>query len=204
MKTKFIRKYGLGITVIVLTVSALYFPLDAIEKFQKPAPSKIPELVYQRSEIGPDGKPWPLATGYMEGFKRLNRLGRSTIQVENYQSGHDFYVKLIHSSKRQNLSVRHAFVKRFESFKFAKVTPGNYYLLYKNLGTGESTKSDEFSVEEKRMYNGVKYTDMRISMYHVQDGNFEGQYISEKEFAMSDSKGERRTPSESNGRVSQK
>ncbi len=96
------------------------------------------------------------------------------------------------------MSVRHAFVKRFESFKFAKVTPGNYYLLYKNLGTGESTKSDVFSVEEKRMYNGVKYTDMRISMYHVKDGNFEGQYINDEEFAMVDQPAERRTPSEKN------
>ncbi|MES2525909.1 MAG: hypothetical protein V4598_02435 [Bdellovibrionota bacterium] len=193
MSTKNLGKYLLGFAVVTLTVTAMYFPH---ESFQKQTQKKTEEVVYQRPELAPNGNAWPLATGYIEGFKRLNRLGRSTIQVENYQSGHDFYVKLVHSSKR--MSVRHAFVKRFESFKFAKVTPGSYYLLYKNLGTGESTKSDVFSVEEKRMYNGVKYTDMRISMYHVKDGNFEGQYINEEEFAMVDGAPERRTPSEKN------
>ncbi len=194
MRTQILRNFGLGIAVVILTGAAMYFPFN--ESFQKPQQSKIHELVYQRPATAPNGNLWPLATGYMDGFKRLNRLGRSTIQVENYQSGHDFYVKLVHSSKRKQMSVRHAFVKRFESFKFAKVTPGDYYLLYKNLGTGESTKSDVFSVEEKRMYNGVKYTDMRISMYHVKDGNFEGHYINDEEFALVDSVSERRTPSE--------
>ncbi len=193
MRTKNLGKYVLGIGAVILTATAIYFPHEG---FQKQDTQTAQEVVYERPALAPNGKAWPLATGYMEGFKRLNRLGRSTIQVENYQSGHDFYVKLVHSSKR--MSVRHAFVKRFESFKFAKMTPGNYYLLYKNLGTGESTKSDVFSVEEKRMYNGVKYTDMRISMYHVKDGNFEGQYINDEEFALVDSVSERRTPSENN------
>lgn len=196
MKTKFNRGYAFGLGAILLTAAALYFPFNKIEK-QKQSSSKVEELVYQRPQTAPNGSPWPLATGYIDGFKRLNRLGRSTIQVENYQSGNDFYVKLVHSSKNKHLTVRHAFVKRFESFKFAKVSPGKYYLLYKDLGTGESSKSDEFSVEEKRVYGGVKYNDMRITMYHVQGGNFEGKVISDAEFAESDAAQERRTPSDS-------
>ena len=186
-------KYVLGLAAVILTVTAIYFPHEG---YKKETQKEIQEVVYERPALAPNGNPWPLATGYIDGFKRLNRLGRSLIQVENYQSGHDFYVKLVHSTKNKKISVRHAFVKRFESFKFTKMSPGKYYLMYKNLGTGESTKSDEFSVEEKRMYNGVKYTEMRISMYHVKDGNFNGQVINEEEFALSDSVAERRTPSE--------
>ncbi len=193
MRTKFKLKYFVGTVMVLMTAAVIYFPH---ESFQEKTQQKVEEVVYQRPVLAPNGNPWPLATGYIDGFKRLNRLGRSLIHVENYQSGHDFYVKLVHSSKTKKLTVRHAFVKRFESFKFTKMSAGKYYLLYKNLGTGESTKSDEFSVDEKRMYNGVKYTEMRISMYHVKDGNFNGQYINEEEFALSDSVSERRTPSE--------
>lgn len=196
MKSKFNREYSIGLGAILLIGSALYFPFERIEK-QDHHSSKVKELVYQRPETAPNGSKWPLATGYIDGYKRLNRLGRSTIQVENYQSGNDFYVKLVHSGKNKQLTVRHAFVKRFESFKFAKVSPGKYYLLYKDLGTGESSKSDEFSVEEKRVYGGVKYNDMRITMYHVQGGNFEGKVISDAEFSETDAAQERRTPSDS-------
>lgn len=182
--------------MVILIGVAIKYPHEMMNG-QKQSPSKIPELVYQRPALAPNGQAWPKATGYINGYKRLNRLGRSTIQVENYQSGNDFYVKLVHATKKKQLTVRHAFVKRFESFKFAKVTPGKYYLLYKDLGTGESSKSDVFSVEEKRVYGGVKYNDMRITMYHVQGGNFEGQTISEAEFSETDAVNERRTPSDS-------
>lgn len=190
------KSYILVLMMAVLTGLAIKYPHEASNS-RGSTQSKIPELVYQRPELAPNGTAWPVKTGYVDGYKRLNRLGRSTIQVENYQSGNDFYVKLVHSTKTKKLTVRHAFVKRFESFKFAKVTPGKYFLLYKDLGTGESSKSDEFSVEEKRIYNGVKYNDMRITMYHVQNGNFEGQTISDVEFQETDAENERRTPSDS-------
>lgn len=196
MRSMSMTEKALILTTVLLTGVSLYH-FGAREEKITANSDTINTQAYQRPATAPNGNAWPLATGYIEGFKRLNRLGRSTLQVENYQSGHDFYVKLVHSTKNKHLSVRHAFVKRFESFKFAKVTPGKYYLLYKNLGTGESTKSDVFSVEEKRMHNGVKYSDMRISMYHVQDGNFEGHFISDAEFASTDSAPERRKPSDS-------
>lgn len=194
MKMRFLSWPVLVAAIVVLTGLALKYPYEGTKQSQT---SKVQELVYQRPASAPNGYIWPDKTGYIGGYKRLNRLGRSTIQVENYQSGNDFYVKLVHSTKKKQLTVRHAFVKRFESFKFAKVSPGKYYLLYKDLGTGESSKSDEFSVEEKRIYGGVKYNDMRITMYHVQGGNFEGQVISDAEFSETDAAQERRTPSDS-------
>lgn len=197
MMKKFWRQYGWGMVMVLLTVIALNHPLEVIEGFQKPNPEKTEEVVFQRPLLAPNGSPWPNGTGYIEGYKRLNRLGRSTIQVENYQSGHDFYVKLVHASGKKHSSVRHAFVKRFESFKFAKVTPGKYYLMYRNLGTGEATKSEPFEIEEKRVYGGVKYNDMRITMYHVQNGNAQGETISDSDFMLTDSVSERRMPSDS-------
>ena len=189
-------KYILGIAMVLLTIFALVNPFDVMENFQKKNSPPVEEVVFQRPTLAPNGFPWPLATGYIDGYKRLNRIGRSTIQVENYQSGHDFYVKLVHSAQKKHSSVRHAFVKRFESFKFAKVTPGTYYLMYRNLGTGESTKSEEFKIEERRVYGGVKYNDMRITMYHVNNGNASGETISDAEFAMADIVNKKRMPSE--------
>ena len=137
---------------------------------------------YQKPSIAPNGYSWPDRSAYLDGYKRLNKKGRSTVQVENFQNDNEFYVKLIDSTDSKAVAVRHALIKGGDEFVFEDVSPGKYKLMYMDLDTGSLTKSDEFEIKEIREEGGIKVSMMKITLYKVRNGNFRSEGIDLDEF----------------------
>lgn len=144
------------------------------------------ERQYKRPDMAPNGRMWPVASGYIDGYKRLNFKGKSTIQVENLQNDNDFYVKLVDGSKKNPVTVRHVLIKGGDKFTFQGVTAGKYQLMYFDIDAGSITKSEDFEVQEIKTQTHIRASRMKITLYKVRNGNFRSEGIELDEFMGAD------------------
>lgn len=147
-----------------------------------PPISDLKRQTYVRPATAPNGNPWPMVAGYLPGFPRLNTDGNSTITVDNGQNDSDVFVKLVSLSSANAYPVRQFFIPAGRSFRLESLRQGTYDIRYQDLSSGSLSRSEELSVTETRTYQGIRYTDLRLTLYKVRNGNMQMYTLSADEF----------------------
>ena len=102
--------------------------------------------------------------------------------VDNGQNDSDVFVKLVSLDGDAAYPVRQFFIPAHSRFTMNKVTAGNYDIRYRDLGNGGLSRSEEFDVEETRTADGVQFSELTMTLYKVQDGNFQTYDLADSEF----------------------
>lgn len=137
---------------------------------------------YVRPLTAPNGSSWPLVAAYVPGYPVLNQTGLSTVSIDNRQNDSDVFVKLVALDSSEQSTVRTLYIPAYDTFTLNSVTPGRYDVRYRDLKSGGLFRSEPFSIEETKTYNGTQYTDLRITLYKVRDGNMRTFKINESDF----------------------
>lgn len=137
---------------------------------------------YFRPITAPNGSPWPTRAGYVKGYPIGNANGRSEVTVDNTQNDADVFVKLVSLEGETAYPVRQFYIRAGAEFTMNKVSPGQYDLRYLDLESGGMTRSESFEVKERRTETGIEYSSLTMTLYKVQDGNFQTYPLSADEF----------------------
>jgi len=137
---------------------------------------------YSRPANAPNGSAWPVRAAYVKGYPIDNDSGYSEVTVDNAQNDADVFVKLVSLDAATAFPVRQFYIPAGASFTMNKVTAGRYDLRYRDLDTGGLSRSEAFDVEETRTDDGVQYSSLTMTLYKVQDGNFQTYDLAADEF----------------------
>lgn len=137
---------------------------------------------YVRPLTAPNGNPWPTKPAYISGYPVDNDNGYSKVTVDNGQNDSDVFVKLVSLDGDAAYPVRQFFIPAHSRFTMNKVTAGNYDIRYRDLGNGGLSRSEAFDVEETRTTDGVQFSELTMTLYKVQDGNFQTYDLADSEF----------------------
>jgi len=166
--------------VLISTHEKPKAPPQVTKPYQaNPAPVR-PE--YVRPSTAPNGQPWPVNAGYVGGYQRLHADGLSTVKIDNTRNNSDVFVKLVSIDGEQAYPVRQFYIPAFGSFALNKITPGSYDIRYRDLDNGGLFRSDAFILKEIKTYNGVRYSNITLTLYKVLNGNMRTYNLSEEEF----------------------
>ena len=147
------------------------------------AQPKEPEKpAYVRPITAPNGELWPTKAAYVPGYKRLNADGLSKVTVDNSQNNTDVFVKLVSLDGQKARPVRQFFIPGNSSFTVNKVRAGNYDIHCRFLDSGRLSRSESFTLEETPVDTGIKFSNMRMTLYKVKDGNMQSFDLAEDEF----------------------
>lgn len=148
-------------------------------KQSAPAPARA---AYVRPYAAPNGQPWPSVAGYVPGYPIYNASGLSTVTVDNGRNDSDVFVKLIHLAGGQAYIVRQFYIPAFGAFTLRTVTAGLYDIRYRDLNSGLLSRSEAFTLQETPSYDGVRFSNLTVTLYKVPNGNMQTYRISEEEF----------------------
>lgn len=149
------------------------------------SPEPVPAAVkpaYVRPATAPNGSAWPDRAGYIKGYPIDNAGGRSEVTVDNTQNDADVFVKLVSLEGETAYPVRQFYIRAGAEFTMNKVSSGQYDLRYLDLESGGMTRSESFEVRERRTETGIEYSSLTMTLYKVQDGNFQTYPLSASEF----------------------
>jgi hypothetical protein len=116
-------------------------------------------------------------TGYLKGYPKTATNGHSSLTVKNDINNSDFVVKIF--SLTTGKAIRVFLVRDHQSFTAENIAPGKYDVRYKNLTSGQISKSEEFQMTETK---DGENTEMMMTLYKVHNGNMQTQEISEESF----------------------
>lgn len=181
--------YFMLAVLIVLAATRDYWGQGRIEKFFEGGTAPVvyeptphgPR--YQRPKAAPNGSPWPVKSGYLAGYPRLNVGGVGQVSADNRGNTSDVFVKLVSINGKQTRVVRQAFVRGGEQFAMAGVSPGRYEILYQLLDTGELYRSAPFLVTIRQTPDGEQTVGRIVGLYGVIGGDTPRASIGEREFA---------------------
>lgn len=137
---------------------------------------------YARPNLAPNGESWPDVAGYVKGFKKLHTDGLSKVTIDNSQNNSDVFVKLVSINGLDSYPVRVFFIPAFSQFTINKVRAGLYDIRYRDLDSGNLSKSESFTLQEIEVYDGVEYSDFKMTLYKIQNGNMQTYGLPENEF----------------------
>lgn len=141
----------ISIFALVGVVAALIFNWAA-NSIEVVVPVKIES--YARPDKAPNGSPWPISAGYIEGYPIQKADGRSKIIAINEQNS-DIFVMLVSMDREGSRPVRHFYIPAHGKFTLENVTEGEYQLHFRDLKHGSYYDTDStFSVEETIGDNG--------------------------------------------------
>jgi hypothetical protein len=89
--------------------------------------------------VAPNGEPWPIKSGYVDGYPIGNRGEEMRVMVDNTINSWPVFVKVYDLDRRSN--VRHAFVQARGSLAIDKLAAGKYEVRYQNIDIG-GTRAD--------------------------------------------------------------
>lgn len=187
----FIKNWILyAIVAVIYGFISFFSLLGGADKPSTPVPSGKPYQTapapvrqeYVRPNTAPNGQPWPVTAGYVDGYQRLHMDGLSAVIVDNSRNDSDVFVKLNFLNGAQAYPVRQFYIPAFGSFTLDRVTAGVYDIRYRDLNNGGLSRSEAFSLVETPTYNGTQYSNLTVTLYKVQNGNMQTYNISESEF----------------------
>lgn len=147
-----------------------------------PAPSRSSKAVASKSlNMAPNGRPWPNASAYLNGYQKKNSGGLSTVTIDNSQNNSDVFVTLNYLSGPQPNPVRLLMIKAYSQFKIRNIKAGHYDVRYKDLTSGHISRSEAFDLYEFPSETGTEYSNMRMTLYKVSNGNMQTTTIGEDE-----------------------
>lgn len=151
-------------------------------KADGPEPAKPNAKAYVRPAAAPNNSPWPTKAAYIKGYPVDHDDGYSKVTVDNSQNDADVFVKLVSLDDDTAYPVRQFFIPAHARFAMNKVTAGRYDIRYRDLDNGGLSRSEAFDVEEMRTGDGVQFSEITLTLYKVQDGNFQTYDLADSEF----------------------
>lgn len=130
----------------------------------------------------PNGEPFPSSAGYVAGYPQLNKNGSSILTVDNSQNTEAIFGKLYYLDELQDSAVRHFYIQGGGGLNLRNISPGYYDVRYKELENGYISKSESFLIEEYEDYDGVRFSEITMTLYKVSNGNMQTYSIPESEF----------------------
>jgi hypothetical protein len=175
--------YGIGAFVIVgaLNNKPQVPPLGPKPYVAEPITPKVVSE-YVRPATAPNGEPWPVTSGYVVGYDRMNTNGLSTVTIDNTQNDSDVFVKLVSLDGQNAFPVRIFFISSRGKFTLNQVNAGNYDIRYRDLSTGRLSRSESFQLQEIPIDNGTQYSTITMTLYKVSNGNMQTYELAENEF----------------------
>jgi hypothetical protein len=156
--------------------------IQAIQRGAVTSQSTLP-FSYEKPLLAPTGEPWPRSAGYLKSYNIGRSGGLSTVTVDNTNNQYDVYVKLVYTDEALDKAVRHVYLPKGQSFTMRDVAQGEYEIRYKNLDTGGTFKADyPFRLKEVENSEGIQYSNIRMTLYTVQNGNMRTRSIPEDQF----------------------
>jgi len=132
--------------------------------------------------VAPNGQAWPNSASYVRGYEKLNMDGLSTVTVDNSQNNSAVFVKLISLDGSTAYPVRQFYIPAFGGFILRDVSKGNYDIRYRDLSNGGLSRSETFNVEEIETSEGKQFSNITMTLYKMQNGNFKTYPIPESDF----------------------
>lgn len=151
-------------------------------EFADPSSSPEEPESYSRPAKAPNGQPWPNTSDYIKGYDQLNSIGLSTVTVDNSKNDSDVFVKLVSLNGDKSYPVRLFFILAGSTFTLKNVSQGSYDIRYRDLNSGDLARSESFRLEQVRTYNGTQFSNLRMTLYKVQNGNMQTYGLSETDF----------------------
>jgi hypothetical protein len=118
----------------------------------------------------------------VKGYPQTNSNGLSTVTIDNGQNNSDVFVKLVSLTGNFAKPARFVFIPAHGRFTIKAVTPGSYDVRYRDLVSGYLSRSEQFTLEEKKTSRGTQYSDLTLTLYKVQNGNMTTYNLAEDEF----------------------
>lgn len=146
------------------------------------APAWANTSAYERPLYAPNGEVWPTITGYVQGYKKLNTKGLSSVTIDNSQNDSDVFVKLVSLDGAEAYPVRQFYISSHGKFTVHKVNSGSYDIRYRDLSNGNLSRSESFNLAENEIADGTQFSNYTMTLYKVRDGNMQTYGISEDEF----------------------
>ena len=137
---------------------------------------------YIRPTTAPNGRPWPVHASYMPGYPLLAGGGLSSVTVDNSRNSSDVFLKLVSLDSVEAFPVRVCFIPAHSQLKFQTVAAGRYDVRYRDLESGGYTKTEEFTLNETRTYQGTEFSNLSLTLNKVANGNMHTETINESEF----------------------
>lgn len=129
-----------------------------------------------------NGELYPSSAGYVAGYPQLNNNGASILTVDNSQNTEAIFGKLYYLDELQDSAVRHFYIQGGGGLNLRNISPGYYDVRYKELENGYISKSEPFIIEEYEDYDGVRFSEITMTLYKVSNGNMQTYSIPESEF----------------------
>lgn len=137
---------------------------------------------FQRPVAAPNGAPWPLAAGYLDGYPVGARTGHSTLAIDNRGNRNDVYIKLLSLDPTDGSVVRYLFVPAKGFFTMRDITPGHYALRYLNLDNGAAFQAEAFELTEEALPGGVRASQDQLTLNSAREGNMRMQPVRAGQF----------------------
>ncbi|MCE9685797.1 J domain-containing protein [Shewanella sp. AS16] len=157
-------------------------PLGPKPYIANPEHAPAPKPSYVSPTTAPNGEPWPIGANYVHGYHRTNADGLSTVTVDNSRNNADVFVKLVSLDGPQAFPVRIFFIPAHGRFTLSKVTAGSYDIRYRDLSSGQLSRTEAFNLEEISSYDSTQYSNITMTLYEVLHGNMHIYGLSETEF----------------------
>jgi curved DNA-binding protein CbpA len=125
-----------------------------------------------------NGQAWPSSASALAS--RDGAGGRSSITIDNARNDAPVHGKLFgHDGQK---AVREFYIPAFGSFTAQRVPAGSYDIRYRDLSDCRLARSDPFTIDEQRTSEGVRFSNMTMTLYKVRNGNMRTHSLSEGEF----------------------
>ena len=137
---------------------------------------------YKRPETAPNGQSWPAAASYLPGYRILAAGGRSQVTVDNTQNGSDVFLKLVYLNSAKPFPVRACYLPAHSQFLLTELTPGTYDMRYRNLSTGDYSKTVDFVLGETDAGGGADFSTLNLKLSGADGGKTQKGAIPELEY----------------------
>lgn len=188
----FRRPFYVQSAVALMLIGSLWYSIESAPPSPPPRgpkpyisnlePSAAPRPAYIRPATAPNGEPWPTTAAYVRGFPHTHANGLSRVTVDNSQNDSDVFVKLVSLDGPNAYPVRVFFIPAHGRFTLKNVNAGNYDIRYRDLDSGELSRSEQFSLEEIPTSDGTQFSDIKMTLYKVLNGNMQTYGLAEDEF----------------------
>lgn len=171
------------IFLYAITISwTIYFNKGLIE-YSKSNQDNV-KILPKKSKVllDPKGNKWPRNSSYLSGYEIFRSNGNSSVTINNSKNDFNIYLKLEHVTFDFTYPVRHCFILKNDSFQLLNLTKGNYLIKYQIIESGDTFKSEVFSITEEESSDGIQYSTMEIFLSKVRNGNFETSKIPNEDF----------------------
>ena len=166
-------RFGLSI----LATAVLVCGCDDNRSNKQPA-----EIQSKAPLLDPNGNPWPAGAAYIQNLPRLNNEGLSEITVDNRSNNSAVFVKMVEKNSGTHHAVRSFHIPQGGQFTLANVSPGIYEIRYMDLSSGQASKSEAFTIQERQTPTGIEYSTFTLTLYTVANGNMRMKPLSASEF----------------------